>query len=97
VGDGTRTFRLRDGPPLGGEPKLVLHLKAFLTPPNPAVQHFAVWQDNTKLGEATVVTSDTTIAFPLDGVTLPRDPTPVMLRFEMLEFSIGLISLEITR
>jgi hypothetical protein len=91
------TFRLRDGPPLSGESRLILHLKAYLAPPYPPVQHFSVWQDKTKLGEATLVVSDTTITFPLNGVTLPRDPTPVMLQFEIAELSIGLISLEITR
>jgi hypothetical protein len=102
-------FRLPDGVPVGSKSKLILHLKANLTP-QLTVQHFSVWKDKTKLDEATVVTSDATIAIPLYGVTLPGDPTPVMLRFEMPDaiieaqrsgtdrvLSIGLVSLEITR
>jgi len=103
-------FRLRDGVPVTGASELLLHVHAYLAPPKVTVQHVSIWIGATKLGEAAITTEDARIAIPLTGVTLPEDPAPVVLRFDLpdqtappappglnpLPRAIGLVSLEIT-
>ncbi len=108
----TIAFRLPDGQPMSDASELRLHLNAYLAPPGPMVQHLSVWMGATELAAAVITTSDAEVTIPLKGVSLPRDPTPIILTFKMPDavsrhdlegrgsrqrLSIGLLSLEITR
>jgi hypothetical protein len=106
----TIAFRIPDGPPLSATSALQLSIEAYLVPPKLPAQHISVWEGETKLGEAVVTTTPASIVIPLKGISLPRNPAPVMLRFEMPDAtaphdllgsgydhpqSIGLVSLEV--
>jgi hypothetical protein len=108
----TLAFRLPDGPPLTAESSLRLQLRAYLAPPKLATQHISIWEGKNKLAEAVITTSNANIIIPLRDVPLPRDPAPVVLRFDMPDaispydlsgsgddhpLSIGIVSLEVTR
>jgi hypothetical protein len=108
----TIAFRLPAAPPTDDGPTLRLRFGAYLVAPKPTVQRISVWAGPRKLGEAALTASEAEVMFSLKGLSLLRDPAPIMLTFEMpdaipplvaeghgssLPRSIALLSLEITR